>query len=342
MSYTNSNYRGRIPFELYVRMENEFPRVAIWEKDYAWLNRIIKKPSFKEKFPNFVMKPSCASPEVMQAVHRRWMALAGARRGGANRPGPRLVTVNARGVGGGVKNTIAKRYEDELLAGDKKERLAQQAYDLLMADFDGSTPVDGGIFWNGINELALAKLVSEWNVKYGREVFGQLEATTPARYVNKQFVWEEGAFERYFREASDQLGASARGHITAVVRHGMRDDSIFTTTELPRMFRKMKANLNAGQTPEVTNITIVVIEPKTTHETVRAYTNNQIWRVPIIKKKRHFRFIGGRDSCAVKGFLPNQRMLEQFWKEQTKTQPAKHSTAALHIMKDVTTLTQWN
>ncbi|QDV87285.1 hypothetical protein TBK1r_63140 [Stieleria magnilauensis] len=32
-------------------------------------------------------------------------------------------------------------------------------------------------------------------------------------------------------------------------------------TEWPRMFRKMKAKIKAGQTPEVTNITIVVIEP---------------------------------------------------------------------------------
>lgn len=339
MPNAHSNYRGKIPFELYIRLESEFPRLARWERDKQWLTRIMRDPNFKVRFPRLFLGPEHLA-QVKQAVHRRWMALAGARRVGSDHPGPALIRLKNNGA----KSTIANRYRDDLLNADGTYKHADEAYDLLLADFDATTPANGSIFWNGINELALAKLVDEWNAKYKNEIFGQLEATTAARYVNKQFVWEDGGkFQEYFTEISDRLGRAARGHITSVVRCGLRDDSIFTTTELPRLLESMETQIKGVVTPTVTDITIVVIEPKHLEERqVKAFTNNEITMIPIIGRAAGAAYINGRKDCTVKSHLDVNPRVREYWKKRNVGRSTPPSEAAEKIMADFKSLVRWD
>jgi hypothetical protein len=238
-----------------------------------------------------------------------------------------------------ANTSVAPRYAEEFLCKNDptKYKYAKEAYQLLMEQFDAATPVNGSIFWNGINELALAKLVDRWNTEIGSEIFGQLEATTAARFVNKQFEWEDGPFKDYFTQVSDRLGHEARGHVTSVVRCGLRHDSIFTVTELPRMMKSMQDQLKAGATPIVTDLTIVVIQPKMEgSRSVAAFTNLDIQRIPIVKP-RQWR-INGPDDCTVEGTVPINFHVRDYW---TRKGNQPHSSAALKIMKEYDTLIKW-
>jgi hypothetical protein len=68
---------------------------------------------------------------------------------------------------------------------------------------------------------------------------------------------------------------AATGHITAVCRFGLRNDSILTKTELPRMLNHMQSQLENGK-PVLTDITIVVINPINSTETFAIFTNAKI------------------------------------------------------------------
>jgi hypothetical protein len=58
-----------------------------------------------------------------------------------------------------------------MVANESQYKYATEAYQLLLEQFDAVTPADGSIFWNGINELALAKLVDQWNTDLGERGF---------------------------------------------------------------------------------------------------------------------------------------------------------------------------
>jgi hypothetical protein len=257
---------------------------------------------------------------------------------GQQNAGPALIKLTTPGAVA-AKTTFASRYVEEFMQqGDPtKYKYASAAYAQLMEQFDAATPVNGSIFWNGINELALAKLVDQWNTELGAETFGQLEATTAARFVNKQFVWEDGPFKDYFTQVSDRLGHEAKGHVTSVVRCGLRHDSIFTITELPRMMKSMEEQIKRKQIPLVTDLTIVVIQPKMQGlKGVDAFTNLDIQWIPIVKPKQWR--INSPDDCTVEGNVQINFHVRDYWSGRGKK---AHSAAALKIMRDYQTLIKW-
>jgi hypothetical protein len=331
MLYAN-NYRGQIPIELYIKLQNTFPQ-ADAESDALWLQRVKRDPMLAQKMfgtPEF-------KTELIQAVHRRAMAQAGARRVGHQTAGPALIKLTKPGDAQ-AKTTMAQRYQSEFMVGNENQyKYASEAYQLLLQQFDAMTPAGGSIFWNGINELALAKLVDQWNTALGAEIFGQLEATTAARYVNKKFEWEDGPFKTYFTEVSDRLGHAARGHVTSVVRCGLRHDSIFTVTELPRMLESMEAQIKGRQTPTITDITIVVIEPKhLENRSVAAFTNNEISMIPIVRPVGWR--INGRNDCTIDRRVALSARVREYW---TGRGHKPESAAATRIINDFAKLIKW-
>jgi len=332
MLYAN-NYRGLIPLELYIKLQNIFPQ-SEGESDSFWLQRVKRDPMLARK----MFGTREFNTELVQAVHRRTMAMAGARRIGHDTAGPNLIKLMKPGSVN-AKITIAERYANDFMVPDSNTyKYANEAYELLLEQFDAFTPADGSVFWNGVNELALAKLVDRWNTELAGEIFGQLEATTAARYVNKQFEWDEGGvFQQYFTDVSDRLGHSARGHVTSVVRCGLRHDSIFTVTELPRMLRQMEDQIKLKQPPVVTELTIVVIEPKHLEKRpVMAFTNNEITMIPIVRPVE--RRINGRDDCTIDSHLPLSARVREYWAERGR-QP--ESAAATRIQKEFENLVRW-
>lgn len=328
-------YRGKIPFALYLKLQNTFPQ-AVGETDIDWLRRTRQHPMLAQQmFGTLEFKT-----ELMQAVQRRLMAQAMARRVGQTQRGPALVGIRTKSSSN-AKRTFADRYVDEFMvkSGNSLDyKYKQAAYDMLLEQFDAATPVNGSIFWNGINELALAKLVDQWNREFGREIFGQLEATTAARYVNKQFEWDPGTFPQYFVDVSDRLGHAARGHVTSVVRCGLRFDSVFTQTELPRMLKSMSDQIQKDQTPSITDITIVVIEPKTqTEQRVKSFTNNEITQIPIVRPLPGRR-INSPDDCTVDTYLDINTSVKAYWTLRGIQFP---SLAATEIMGDFSQLITW-
>ncbi len=326
------NYRGKIPLELYIKLQNTFPQLD-GEAETGWLQRVKHDPMLAQKmFGSREFKT-----ELIQAVHRRTMAQAGARRVGHQTAGPALIKLTKPGDKK-AKTTIAQRYNKEFMIADKSQyKYANEAYELLMEQFDAFTPANGSIFWNGINELALAKLVDQWNTELQGEVFGQLEATTAARYVNKQFEWEDGAFKKYFTQVSDRLGQAARGHVTSVVRCGLRHDSIFTVTELPRMLKSMEDKIKIRQAPIITDLTIVVIEPKHLGDRpIASFTNNEITMIPIVRPNEWR--INSRDDCTIDGRLGLGARVREYWSLRGKK---PDSIASNKIKNDFTKLVKW-
>ncbi|NOQ63338.1 MAG: hypothetical protein GQ582_02350 [Methyloprofundus sp.] len=331
MLYAN-NFRGKIPLELYIQLQNKFPQFDR-ETETAWLLRIKHNPMLAQK----MFGTREFNTELIQAVQRRAMAQAGARRTGQEKAGPALIKLTQPGDQQ-AKTTIAQRYKEEFMVENENQyKYASEAYALLLEQFDEFTPPNGSVFWNGINELALAKLVDQWNTELQGEVFGQLEATTAARYVNKQFEWEDGAFKNYFTEVSDRLGQGARGHVTSVVRCGLRHDSIFTITELPRMLKSMEDKIKSRQTPIVTDLTIVVIEPKhLENRSIAAFTNNEITMIPIVRPKEWR--INGRDDCTIDAHVNISARVREYW---TLRGQKPESAAATKIKKDFAQLIKW-
>ena len=328
-------YKGLIPFELYLELSSKLPQ-ELGETDDQWVRRIRRDPSFAQK----MFSTGQFKYELMQAVQRREMAQAGAKRVGQQHAGPTLVKLSKPGATN-AKNTFAERYVQEFMSqrDPAKYKFASHAYALLMEQFDAATPGNGSIFWNGINELALAKLVDRWNTELGQETFGQLEATTAARFVNKQFVWEEGPFKDYFTTVSDRLGHEAKGHVTSVVRCGLRNDSIFTTTELPRIMDSMRDRIKSRQEPVVTDMSIVVIQPNMVgFKSIDAFTNMDIQRIPIVKPK--YGRINGPSDCTVEGTVQLNFHVRDYWSKPPHDKKG-HSAAALRIMQDYQTLIKW-
>ncbi|QRP62465.1 hypothetical protein I6J77_09890 [Rhodanobacter sp. FDAARGOS 1247] len=321
-----NSYRGKIPLELYVELQNKFPQEEL-ESDLAWLRRIKKDPSLYQKMfgtPQFKL-------ELIQAVQRR-AAIAKMAAAGATRQGKDWKAWSP-----------AARYQEDMArevqkSGKQPSEYAKEAYAQLLEQFDATTPVNGSVFWNGINELALMKKIDKWNSS--GEIFGQLEATTAARYVNKQFVWEPGgAFANYFTSVSGKLGHAARGHVTAVCRCGLRNDSILTTTELPAMVKLMTDQIKAKKEPVITDFTIVVIEPILLPDQPYAiYTNNDLAKVSIVSPKPGKR-ISGRDDCNVDGQLSiSNPFLQYYWAARGRR---PETAAVTKIKEDLKSLITW-
>jgi hypothetical protein len=366
MTYA-TKYIGKIPQELYLDLQNRWPQ-ARGENDGMWVFRIRQDPDclayLQSAEARMFLSPELAT-DIVAAAERHLMAFSGATRTGAAHPG--LVQQNrppdtGRGFvrrlrGNMPSSDIAPLFRADLMTeapdgpvgADDMTYLPTQANRSLAAAllvdlFDPTTPPDGSIFWNGINELALARMVNDWNTTIGHQVFGQLEATTAARYVNKRFEWTEGgAFQHYFETVSGHLGLAASGHVTAVVRCGLRNTSIFTTTELPNMLERMQGQLGQSPTPTVTDISIVVIEPYgIEHEPVHVFVNREMFDISQIRSNRADGRINGRDSCA-----PLDMALEIFdryplARDYLRARPTDTpSHAATRMQQDVASLTQW-
>ena len=328
-----NNYRGNIPLELYIKLQNFYPQYE-GESDATWLSRVQNDPGKLCR----MFSTREFNAELIQAVSRRTMAQAHAKRVGRSKAGPALIKLTKPGDKQAV-TTIAQRYRNELMINNESQyKYATEAYQQLLEQFDAFTPRNGSIFWNGINELALAKLVDKWNNELQSEIFGQLEATTSARYVNKQFEWEKGGtFEKYFTEVSDNLGSNAKGHVTSVVRCGLRDDSIFTTTELPRMLNSMEDQIKRKQVPTITDLTIVVIEPKhLENKQVAVFTNNEISMIPIVHPNG--RYINSREDCTINNNVALSIRIREYWTLRGKKPP---SVAATKIRADCEKLIKW-
>jgi hypothetical protein len=337
----SDGYKGRIPLELYIELRNKFPQFD-GESDVAWLQRVKRDPLLVKKMfgtPQF-------KDELLQAVTRRMMAQSGATRVGHTVGGPALVPLTKPGAAN-AKKEIAEEYQKDFMVGppgSRQYKYAKEAYQLLLDQFDAATPVNGSIFWNGINELTLAEMVHDWNRDLGSgQLFGQLEATTAARYVNKQFVWEKdpkGLFHNYFDKVSGKLGHMAKGHVTAVVRCGLRNDSIFTVTELPAMLKNMDEAIRAKKEPGVTDISIVVIEPKhMLDEQIAVFTNNDIAKVPIIETV-NWPVRGPKDVkiSTTQRFPAISQFLRYYWAARG---PRPESAATKRIRKDFARLIVW-
>lgn len=134
MLYANS-YRGKLPLEFYINMQNKFPQVN-GEIDALWLHRVKRDPMLAQKMfgtPEF-------RTELLQAVQRRTMAQAGARRTGKKQAGPALIKLTKPGDMQ-ANTTIAPRYRNEfMIKNERQYKYATQAYDLLLEQFDAMTP----------------------------------------------------------------------------------------------------------------------------------------------------------------------------------------------------------
>lgn len=176
-----------------------------------------------------------------------------------------------------------------------------EAAKYLAAAFDYGTPKDGSVFWSGVDQGKLVKQVNQWNASPGSQgKFGQLEATTDARFLNGAFDYDPskpGANEEFWKLASQKYGGGALGHVTAVQVFGLKEETIFWKDELPEILHGMRDKLKSGLTPDVVCLTIVVIEPVGEAGKVVMYTNLDIAKAPVYVPKPGIRYPGKREEC---------------------------------------------
>jgi hypothetical protein len=158
-----SNYRGKIPLPLCIKLNNMFPRGSE-ENEAAWLQRVKHDPLGKQ-----MLRPTFEDfqDELHQAVAQRTTAMSDAQQIGPEaerrlgkkmlengatvlQAGPTLIRQSADR--GRLTTTIAQRYRDEFLDANGQYKHATEAYDELLEQFDASnrTPQNGSIFWNGL------------------------------------------------------------------------------------------------------------------------------------------------------------------------------------------------
>jgi hypothetical protein len=331
-----SNYRGALPFGLYLRLQEKFPQQQS-ETDAAWLKRIAAKS---------MVWDAAFREDLAGVLHRKRLDQAGLTRvDEIDADGSIKDRRDFRGKSYNVRDlTQTRQWQLEqarqYVTGPKARPEADQdraAFDRLVQEFDGRTPHNGSIFWNGVSATKLAQCVSEWNKLPGVDV-GQLEATTSFRWVNDRFVYQWGnAFANLTAAVSRKLGEAATGHVTAVVMCGLRDNSVLTQTELPEILRRMTADLKVrGRAPRVTDFSLVVLEPK--HNaglSVEILTNNLITRAKIIQPVDR-RPINGRDDCVATGDFESAPGLKIPWQIQRywSHRPLTASPAAEKIKTD--------
>jgi hypothetical protein len=205
--------------------------------------------------------------------------------------------------------------------------------------FEYGTPKDGSVFWSGVDANKLVQQVNQWNsAPAAKGKFGQLEATTDARFLNGAFKYVDGVTKDFWGKASQKYGHGALGHVTAVQVFGLKEETIFWKTELPAILAGMKAKLKDGLSPDVVDLTIVVIEPVGEHLKAICYTNLDIAKAPVYVPKPGLRFAGKREDCVKvrlvgHAFFPLEVRL--YWAGRG---PVKPSAAALKMAANPTAI----
>ena len=144
------------------------------ESDQIWRERLKNNPRLVDQ----QIRKEPISEQLKLVVMRRALAVAGGQRTATGASGPN----NSRG--------IAAAYEQDFFrSDDSRKKFAADMVSFLDSAFEYGSPVDGSIFWTGIDENKLVKQVEIWNKELKGEIFGQLEATTDARYINGAFDW---------------------------------------------------------------------------------------------------------------------------------------------------------
>jgi hypothetical protein len=214
-------------------------------------------------------------------------------------------------------------------------RPSEQAKYLAEA-FDYGTPSSGSVFWSGIDKSKLkAQVNKSWNPKAGKgQKFGQLEATTDARFMDDAFVYKDSV-KAFWAGASEQYGKAALGHVTAVQVFGLSKNTIFWKDELRAILAGMDAKLAAGRVPDVIDITIVVLEPVGSSCTYRFYTNLELAKASFYKARHGLQgYPKTRADCVLDGVVGHARIpfsIRRFWSDRG---PVKPSPAALKIASD--------
>ena len=206
----------------------------------------------------------------------------------------------------------------------------------LSEAFDYGTPESGSVFWSGVDKNKLKKQVNQsWNPQAGKgQKFGQLEATTDARFMDDAFVYE-GSVKAFWAGASESYGKAALGHVTAVQVFGLNKNTIFWKDELRAILTGMNARLSAGKIPDVIDITIVVLEPVGDSCAYRFYTNLQIASAHFYKARPGLQgYPKTRADCVLDGCVGHAALpfkVRMFWNDRG---PVKPSPAALKIAAD--------
>ncbi|MDB4614735.1 hypothetical protein OAH18_03490 [bacterium] len=312
MQKVPQNYKGPLRFELYCDLQKRYPQ-RLEERDSAWLKRMTKHCTladmeFRDKLSGVMYRKRC---DQVGMVRKNNNAL------------PQTMQ-------------HIQQASRQYVGGKSAKQQDERAFKKLVDDFCGRTPHNGSIFWNGVNATSMARCVAKWN-DLDNVSLGQLEATTNFKYANGAFQWR-GAFEKFTTEASAKLGVAASGHVTAVVMCGMRDTSVLTKTELPRILSGMMDGLTRPtKKPRVTDITIVVLSPiHNAGIAVDVLTNNQIKAVKIVKHNGNGYGICGRNDCNVVGDLQSKAGLKIPWqiRDWWSGRPLTEPVAAKKIVAD--------
>ncbi len=316
--------KTKLNAELYDFFSRNVPKLP-GESDQSWKERIKNNPGLVDQ----QIRKAPFSEQLKLVAMRRALAVAGGQRTATGTSGPN----NSRGV--------ASAYEQDFFRSEEsRKKFATDMVNFLDSAFEYGSPVDGSIFWTGIDENKLVKQVEIWNRDLKGEIFGQLEATTDARYINGAFDWNSnGAVQTsqmFFGKVSETYGAMAKGHVTSVQMWGLRNTSIFTTKELPTLLKHMGESLQKGKAPAVQDLTIVVLDPLDTNDPYKCFTNNEIGQVPIVYKHvpdSVSKWIRGKQDIAVQGYVNSMipARLKAFWFERGK-KPI--SRAAVRIIGD--------
>lgn len=271
-----------MPWPVYLNLQSRFKQ-QLGESDKAWIERV--KPILEvERRARMRLSTQDFRDELKEAALNRGLRRINALKNAQAEQerqahNAQVISTNPYLAGAGddaaARTAAEARFQDEMV-----QWLADMS--------DVSTPANGAIFWNGINENFLAERITDWNRSFpkGQVHFGQLEATTDVRHVNNKYVWNHGnAYHKYGEKVSEMLGVGATGHVTAVVRWGLNRWSIFTNTELPRMLKIMEDQILKGESPRMTDLTIIVIEPLGLLDRVKCYVNADILKAPVWSKR---------------------------------------------------------
>lgn len=217
----------------------------------------------------------------------------------------------------------------------EQARYLEEAQKFLTEGFSYATPKDGSIFWSGVDKNKLkGKVNNEFNKGGPGQKFGQLEATTDARFMDDAFVYQ-GSVKSYWAGASEEYGKAALGHVTAVQVFGLKTETIFWKDELKAILDGMNARLEAGAVPDVIDITIVVLEPVGSNLSYQFFTNLEIGHAPFYKAKPQFApYPKNRDQCDRSGVVGHAAFpykVREFWASRGQVKP---SPAAERIAKD--------
>jgi hypothetical protein len=261
---------------------------------------------------------------------------------------------------GGAKGVAPKQvnlpYNDNALAiqgGIDPAERCKKIIDKLVSATSVDTPANGSVFWNGIDQRALVLHIEKWN-KEIPGTFGQLEATTDVRHVDGKFVWNDAEpgknLQAYFAGVSENYGDKAKGIMSAAVLWGFRDTSILTYSELPKILYNMAGQLEKGETPAVTGVSIVIIDALNSNGDVNIVNNSDILELPIWSPKVGTKgyakndcvmsgiklkdFINTTGSWTGRPTVPASAALLKYLKDQ----PNVSSPAALKIKADARNL----